>query len=102
MHVLKNIFIFVFTNKVFTNLKTEAMKGKIIEKHPEMVDLEADKNYAWCACGLSSKKTFCDGSHKSTEMSPLIFKVDEPKKAAICLCKQTNNPPYCDGTHAKL
>mgnify|MGYP000885729106 CR=1 FL=1 len=25
---------------------------------------EKDKTYFWCACGLSQKQPFCDGSHK--------------------------------------
>lgn len=73
--------------------------SKVAGKTPMMVDLEAGKNYAWCACGLSSNQPWCDGSHKGTGISPVIFKVDENKKAAMCMCKQTSNSPYCDGSH---
>lgn len=68
---------------------------------PIMQDLKAGKNYAWCTCGKSKDKMWCDGSHKGTGMMPKIFKVEEDKKAAICTCKLTKNPPYCDGSHAK-
>ncbi|NQW37062.1 MAG: CDGSH iron-sulfur domain-containing protein [Flavobacteriales bacterium] len=66
---------------------------------PSKMELEQDKKYAWCTCGLSEKQTLCDGSHKSSEMRPLIFEVDEDKTAHLCNCKQTKNPPYCDGSH---
>jgi CDGSH-type Zn-finger protein len=76
----------------------------IIQKKPVIIELEAGKTYAWCACGLSNNEggAFCNGSHKTTEFKPHIFTVDENKKAAICMCKHTSTPPFCDGTHAKL
>ena len=76
-------------------------KPIVADNKPKMADIEADKNYAWCACGKSSNQPWCDGSHKGTGLSPVIFKVEEDKKAAMCMCKKTNNPPYCDGSHAK-
>ena len=51
----------------------------IAQKAPYPVEVEANKDYYWCACGHSSKQPFCDGSHKDTGMAPL-----------------------CDGTHATL
>lgn len=77
-------------------------KGQIAGKGPAMVELEKDKNYAWCACGKSDGQPFCNGAHSGSEFSPTIFTVEEDKKAALCACKQTSNPPYCDGSHAKL
>lgn len=74
----------------------------IAAKNPAKVELEAGKNYAWCACGLSKSQPFCDGSHKTTDMKPLVFKVEEKKTAFLCQCKHTKNPPYCDGTHKTL
>lgn len=59
-------------------------------------------NYAWCACGLSQKQPFCDGSHKPTAYKPVIEKVTETKNVAWCGCKMSSNPPFCDGTHSKL
>lgn len=58
--------------------------------------------YAWCACGLSKKNPFCDGSHKKTEFKPVIEEVTEEKTVAWCGCKQSSGKPYCDGTHNSL
>ena len=66
-----------------------------------MVEVEKNKSYFWCSCGLSSKQPFCDGSHKNTEFSPVKFIADETKKMFFCTCKQTNNQPFCDGSHNK-
>lgn len=82
-------------------------KGIIAGKQPNEVKLEAGKNYAWCACGKSSKQPFCDGSHSSIpkeegEFRPKIFKAEEDKSVWLCVCKQTNNAPFCDGSHKSL
>lgn len=77
-------------------------KPKSADNKPMIVELEKDKNYAWCACGQSSNQPWCDGSHKGTGFSPKVFKVDESKKAALCMCKMTSNPPFCDGYHVKI
>ena len=37
------------------------MQEKIIKnKNPTKVHLEKDKDYYWCACGLSKNGTFCE------------------------------------------
>lgn len=74
---------------------------KIVAKAPAVLDLEAG-TYYWCACGLSAKQPFCDGSHRSTGIVPVKFELAEPKKVALCQCKRTGNPPFCDGAHTKL
>jgi CDGSH-type Zn-finger protein len=74
----------------------------VAAKAPIAVELEAGKNYAWCACGQSQKQPFCDGSHRGTEFTPLVFKVEEKKTAYLCQCKHSKNKPYCDGTHKTL
>lgn len=74
----------------------------IAAKSPAMVDLEAGKNYFWCACGRSKTQPFCDGSHAGTGITPLKFTAEKTGKAALCLCKGTANQPFCDGTHARL
>jgi len=71
------------------------------DNKPIMVDLEANKKYAWCACGKSSNQPWCDGSHKGTDFTPKIVEVQENKKAAMCMCKRSSNPPFCDGSHTK-
>lgn len=72
------------------------------QKSPYDVDLEAGKKYAWCACGRSRKQPFCDGSHKDTGLSPVIFTAEESKTVFLCGCKQTKDKPFCDGTHGQL
>ena len=72
---------------------------KIAAKQPAAVMLEEGKTYAWCRCGESKGQPFCDGSHRGTGLSPIVWKADEQKEAWLCQCKRTKNPPYCDGTH---
>jgi len=74
-------------------------KGKIAFKEPAKVELEAGKNYAWCACGLSGNQPYCDGSHRETSLTPIVFKAEKEETVYLCQCKQTGNQPYCDGTH---
>lgn len=69
---------------------------------PYPVDLEADKKYFWCTCGLSALDPFCDGTHKGSGKKSLHFDVTESQVALLCGCKQTKTPPYCDGTHETL
>jgi CDGSH-type Zn-finger protein len=38
---------------------------KIARYKPYYEELEADKTYLWCACGLSKNQPFCDGSHNN-------------------------------------
>lgn len=66
---------------------------------PAAVQLEEGKTYAWCACGLSAKQPYCDGSHKTTDLKPTIFKAEKTETAYLCMCKATANAPFCDGTH---
>ena len=34
------------------------------QKGPYKSKVEKGKTYFWCACGLSQKQPFCDGTHK--------------------------------------
>lgn len=78
------------------------MEPKIAQKSPCAVELEAGKNYHWCACGRSANQPFCDGSHHGTEFKPLSFTAEKTGVAHLCACKHTKNPPFCDGSHHKL
>jgi CDGSH-type Zn-finger protein len=78
------------------------------------VNAEAGKTYAWCACGLSEKQPFCDGTHKRIEPSldangetvmpfrSLKVHFEKEEEVWFCMCKQTKTPPYCDGSHKHL
>ena len=77
-------------------------KPTIAQKTPLKVQVEANKNYAWCSCGKSSKQPFCDGKHKGTSFVPMVFEAEATETAYYCQCKQTSNAPKCDGTHNTL
>ncbi len=74
----------------------------IAAKHPAEVKLEEGKTYAWCACGHSKSQPFCDGSHKTTDFRPMVFKAEKTETAYLCQCKHSHNKPFCDGTHKSL
>jgi len=76
-------------------------KPVIAAKMPAQVNLGPGK-YFWCACGKSSNQPFCNGSHRGSEFTPVLFQIEEKQEAWLCQCKQTKNPPYCDGTHKTL
>ena len=75
---------------------------EIAQKSPFEVELEAGRNYAWCACGLSSTQPFCDGAHKGTEHRPTVFRAAKAETVWLCGCKRTDGTPFCDGTHNSL
>jgi CDGSH iron-sulfur domain-containing protein 3 len=57
---------------------------------------------AWCACGLSKRQPYCDGSHIGTGMGPVIVEIKEPGTVVWCGCKATRTPPFCDGSHKAI
>lgn len=75
---------------------------KIADKKPVKVELKKGEEHYWCACGLSKNQPYCDGSHRTTDITPKKFVAEESGDAYLCLCKHSKNAPYCDGTHAKL
>ena len=75
---------------------TKALRAR---DNPIGVDVVEGKSYFWCTCGKSLKQPFCDGSHKGTEFSPLVFKAEQSKKVFFCTCKLTKDQPLCDGSH---
>jgi CDGSH iron-sulfur domain-containing protein 3 len=74
---------------------------KVAMKFPAVLDL-APGTYFWCACGLSAKQPFCDGSHKACEMRPMKLVVNEDGQRTLCQCKHTKTAPFCDGSHCNL
>src|ERR1700722_5116768 len=69
---------------------------KIAQKGPYPVELQAGKSYFWCSCGLSANQPFCDGSHKTTDHTPVKFEATQSGTAYLCGCKHTANPVFCD------
>ncbi|MDP6953049.1 MAG: CDGSH iron-sulfur domain-containing protein [Alphaproteobacteria bacterium] len=57
------------------------------------------KSYAWCACGRSAKQPFCDGTHKETDIKPIVWKAVKDETMWLCGCKHTGMAPECDGSH---
>ena len=68
---------------------------------PFPVDVEEGKSYFWCACGLSQKQPFCDGSHKGTDFTPVKYVATATRKIFFCGCKISASAPLCDGSHNK-
>ncbi|MFM2007982.1 MAG: hypothetical protein RLZZ09_3637 [Pseudomonadota bacterium] len=74
----------------------------IAQKAPYPVEVEAGKDYYWCACGRSSKQPFCDGSHKDAGIAPVKYTAEKTGTVYFCGCKHSKKAPLCDGTHATL
>ena len=73
------------------------------QKSPYKVKVEKEKTYFWCACGLSKKQPFCDGSHKKQgKFESIKYMADENEEIYFCGCKKTKNPTFCEGSHSKL
>ena len=72
------------------------------QKNPYKIIVQKDKIYFWCACGLSQKQPFCDGTHKKEgKFKSIKYLADENKEVFFCGCKMTKHPPFCDGSHSK-
>jgi CDGSH-type Zn-finger protein len=72
------------------------------QKSPYGVNVEAGKEYWWCACGRSKNQPFCDGSHKGTGLTPRQYLADKSQQVWFCGCKQSGGKPFCDGTHKRI
>ena len=64
----------------------------IAQKSPIPVEVEAGKDYWWCACGQSKNQPFCDGSHKGTAFTPVKWTAEATGRKFFCACKHTKNP----------
>lgn len=77
--------------------------GKVYDKKPFKIHLEAGKKYHWCLCGQSKSNPMCDGTHKNVHLritlKPIRFAVEKTGDYWLCQCKATKNRPFCDGTH---
>jgi CDGSH-type Zn-finger protein len=74
----------------------------IAQKAPFPVEVEAGKTYYWCACGLSARQPFCDGSHAATDITPTPYKAAADGILYFCGCKHSAKAPLCDGAHSRL
>jgi CDGSH-type Zn-finger protein len=71
-------------------------------RRPIPVKIEPEKSYWWCACGRSKSQPFCDGSHKGTGLTPMMYTAERTEEVWFCGCKATGDSPLCDGTHNSL
>ena len=77
-------------------------KYSTLQKSPYKITVEKDKTYFWCACGLSQKQPFCDGSHKKEgKFKSVKYVAKSDKVVFFCGCKITKHPPFCDNSHSK-
>jgi CDGSH iron-sulfur domain-containing protein 3 len=74
----------------------------IAQKAPFGIEVQSGKTYWWCACGLSQKQPFCDGSHKGGAFTPVSWTAEKDGKAFFCGCKHSAKSPLCDGSHKSL
>lgn len=88
--------------RVNGSIKGSVMQAKIAQKNPYYEYVEQGKKYMWCACGLSNRQPFCDGSHSGTGFSPVLYEAKATEKIAFCGCKQSKKFPLCDGSHSGL
>jgi CDGSH-type Zn-finger protein len=77
-------------------------KSSTVVARPERVEMEADEKVLWCACGMSRKQPYCDGSHHGSKVKPMLFEAPKSGRVKLCNCKLTKSPPYCDGAHKTM
>ena len=71
----------------------------VAQAEPYETELVAGEKYFWCACGLSATQPFCDGSHKVTDIRPIVFTAEESETAGSG-CKKPGAAALDRTTHA--
>ncbi|WP_018691760.1 glutamate synthase-related protein [Algicola sagamiensis] len=69
---------------------------------PFAIEVTKGEKKVFCMCGLSKNGPYCDGSHKTTNITPKVVTFEEDKTIYACGCMQSGNRPYCDGSHKNL
>ena len=64
---------------------------------PYAVEVEAERKYLWCSCGLSVTQPWCDGSHAGTAYEPITIVPRVTGTFYMCGCKKSERKPYCFG-----
>ena len=69
---------------------------------PTQIDETPGEKY-YCACGESTNKPYCDGSHERLGAGklPVAHEIKEAGRVAVCDCGKTGTSPFCDGSHTK-
>lgn len=80
----------------------EGQYGYPARAYPTQVSVKAGEKYYWCRCGLSSKQPFCDGSHKGTKFTPVVYEAKSNARLLFCMCKTTKTAPLCDKSHINV
>jgi CDGSH-type Zn-finger protein len=102
--LLERVSLSCYLYRVFVPIKQEERMSEptIADNKPVKIELDKDKKYYFCMCGLSSNQPFCDGSHKGSDFTPMAFQCNESKDYYLCQCKHSGNKPYCDGSHKQF
>ena len=72
------------------------------QKAPFPIEVEEGRTYWWCACGMSEKQPFCDGTHKGSAFAPTQYVAAASGRVWFCGCKHSAKAPLCDGRHKAL
>ncbi len=72
------------------------------QNKPFPIKVKSQDRKIFCMCGLSQNGPYCDGSHKSTHISPQIVTFEKDATIYACGCGKSKKRPYCDGSHQEI
>jgi CDGSH-type Zn-finger protein len=83
--------------------QVDSERGVATQRRPYKLELKPGTDYYYCACGLSARQPFCDGSHKKEGLfEPVKFRIEEAKAYGVCGCRQNETGVFCDGSHKRV